>query len=198
MRRWPRRATAIRSAGGTGGPLLGVFLVGIFTRFGRNASNLTGMAVGFVAVVTIALKNRILDATDPDLGDFAARGGKIISYFGWADTALNPLVAIDYRERVGTTVSRPVDDFFRLFMVPGMFHCRGGVGADHLDAMTALIDWVEAGVAPDRIVASQRDGATARRTRPVCPFPQVARFKGTGETDVAANFDCVVRDAPPR
>ena len=85
-------------------------------------------------------------------------------------------------------------EFFRLYMVPGMFHCRGGVGTDRLDAMTALINWVENGTAPASITASQvRDGKIVR-SRPLCPYPQVARYLGNGSTDDAANFACKASD----
>jgi feruloyl esterase len=75
-------------------------------------------------------------------------------------------------------------------MVPGMFHCRGGVGADRFDAMTALIDWVERGIAPDSLTASRMENDAVVRTRPLCPYPQVARHRGTGSIDAAASFAC--------
>jgi feruloyl esterase len=81
-------------------------------------------------------------------------------------------------------------DWFRLFMVPGMFHCRGGVGVDRFDALSALIDWVEGGKAPDRLIGSHVEGARVVRTRPLCPYPQVARYTGTGSIDEAASFAC--------
>jgi len=81
-------------------------------------------------------------------------------------------------------------DFFRLFMVPGMFHCRGGIGVDHLDALTALMSWVEAGKAPDAITATRVESDKVTRSRPLCPYPQVAHFSGTGNSDDAANFAC--------
>ena len=81
-------------------------------------------------------------------------------------------------------------DFFRLFMVPGMFHCRGGVGPDRLDGLTALINWVENGTAPTTITAGQMTDGKVTRTRPLCPYPQVARYSGTGNPDDAANFAC--------
>jgi Tannase and feruloyl esterase len=75
-------------------------------------------------------------------------------------------------------------------MVPGMFHCRGGIGVDHLDALTALINWVEAGKAPDTIIATRIEANKVTRSRPLCPYPQAARVSGTGSTDDAANFVC--------
>lgn len=133
----------------------------------------------------------IIDAKNSDLSRFKARGGKIVMYFGWADPALNPLMGIDYYERVSARMGPSTKDFFRLFMVPGMAHCRGGVGTDECDAFTALVEWVEKGVAPARIVASQSRGGKVVRTRPLCPYPKAAKYSGTGDIDDAANFTCV-------
>jgi feruloyl esterase len=133
----------------------------------------------------------MLDATDPDLRPFKERGGKILSYFGWADSALNPLMEVEYYEEVQRLIGTETEDFFRLFMVPGMFHCRGGVGTDVIDAMTPLIEWVESGTPPDRLVAAQMEGGEVRRTRPLCPYPQVARHDGSGDPDEASSFVCV-------
>jgi feruloyl esterase len=138
--------------------------------------------------------SEMLDATDPDLRPFRDRGGKILSYFGWADAALNPLMEVEYYEEVQGLMGTDVEGFFRLFMVPGMFHCRGGVGTDVIDAMTPLIEWVESGVPPDRIVAAQMDGGELTRTRPLCPYPRVARHDGAGDRDEASSFVCVEPD----
>jgi feruloyl esterase len=132
----------------------------------------------------------LLNATDPNLGPFRARGGRLLMYFGWADTALPPLMGIDYYMKAVAANGLTTPEFFRLFMVPGMFHCRGGVGTDRLDAMTALINWVENGVAPASITASQMDKGKLVRTRPLCPYPQVARYSGPGSQDDAASFAC--------
>jgi len=81
--------------------------------------------------------------------------------------------------------------FFRLFMVPGMFHCGGGVGADTFDKLGPLAGWVEGGAAPDAIPASRVIGGKVVRTRPLCAYPEVARYRGSGSTDDASNFACV-------
>jgi hypothetical protein len=81
-------------------------------------------------------------------------------------------------------------NFYRLFMVPGMFHCRGGVGPSTFDAFTPLAQWVEKGTAPDHIIGSRVVDDKAVRTRPLCPYPQVAKYKGSGSIDDAANFAC--------
>lgn len=135
----------------------------------------------------------LLNATDPDLTTFRARGGKILMYYGWADPALSPLMGVKYFEQVRQTM-KTTDDFFRLFMMPGMFHCGGGPGPDGLDSITPLVQWVERGVAPERLVAAKRQGDRVTRTRPLCPYPQTAVYKGSGSVDEAANFDC--RAAP--
>ena len=132
----------------------------------------------------------LLDATDPDLSEFRARGGKLLMYFGWADTALTPLMAIDYHDRVQARGGGAPGDFFRLFLVPGMFHCRGGVGVDRFDALTPLINWVENGKAPERIQAARVEQGRPVRTRPLCPYPQVARYGGRGSVDEAQSFAC--------
>ena len=132
------------------------------------------------------------NANDPDLSEFRARGGKVIMTYGWADAILQPLMGVEYYERVLEENGPETPEFFRLFMVPGMAHCGGGVGPDRLDAVTAVIDWVEAGRAPDTIVASKVTGDEVVRTRPLCPYPQVARHTGEGSIDDAASFRCVV------
>ena len=135
-----------------------------------------------------------LNATNPDLSRFKARGGKLILYHGWSDAAIAPQNTINYYESVVAKMGRDnSDEFVRLFMVPGMQHCGGGAGpssfGDNID--TALEQWVEKGVAPERIVAAKTDSKNeVLRTRPLCAYPLIARYKGTGSTDDAANFTC--------
>ena len=132
----------------------------------------------------------LLDATDPDLRRFRARGGKILMYYGWADPALTPLMGVGYYERVRAAMGPTTGEFFRLFMMPGVFHCAGGVGPDAVDTMTPLVAWVERGTPPNQLVATRRRGGAVERTRPLCPYPQVARHTGSGSTDDAASFAC--------
>jgi feruloyl esterase len=159
----------------------------------------------------------ILDATNPDLGAFKARGGRLIQYHGWGDAAIAAESSIEYYEqveaRMGTGPNRSVDDFYRLFMVPGMGHCFGGIGPHDFgnpgsmappstdpdrDVVAALERWVEHGTAPDRIVASGIRPATplgnasktVKITRPLCPYPKTAKYSGTGSSDAAENFSC--------
>jgi hypothetical protein len=135
--------------------------------------------------------HQIIDANDPDLSLFRRRGGKLLMYFGWADPQLNPKMGVEYYEQVVEKMGDSTGDFFRLFMVPGMFHCGGGVGTSVFDTATQIVNWVETGQPPARIEASRIVAGAVVRTRPLCPYPQVARYKGTGSTDESANFTCV-------
>jgi feruloyl esterase len=144
---------------------------------------------------------KIMNAIDPDLRAFKKGGGKLILYHGWNDQLISPYNTINYYGSVTTTMGpRDTDDFARLFMVPGMQHCAGGVGPNVFDSVTALEQWVEKGTKPAQIVASHMsDGlptvalakvGTADRTRPLCPYPQVASYKGSGSINEAASFVC--------
>ena len=133
----------------------------------------------------------ILDATDPDLTRFRDAGGKMLMYFGWADTALNPLMGVNYYESAQQVTGERTRDFFRLFMVPGMFHCGGGLGVSRADYLGPLVEWVESGSAPSRIVGARVVGAATEMTRPLCPYPEVARYDGSGDPDSEDSFACV-------
>lgn len=134
----------------------------------------------------------ILDSYDSNLENFAGRGGKIILYHGWSDPLLSPFNTLQYFGEVGTTMGASRrDGFMKLFMAPGMEHCRGGVGPDDFDGMSPLVNWVEKGEAPVTIIARKvsTQGKTLR-TRPWCVFPQIAAYRGSGSTDEAVNFAC--------
>jgi len=145
----------------------------------------------------------IMNSTDPNLRRFKARGGKLILYHGWCDAAIPAQAVIDYYRSVQKKMgSKGTAEFVRLFMVPGMQHCGGGAGPNTFgqfgvaqgDARSniaaALEKWVETGAAPEEIVATKKT-SSAVRTRPLCAYPRVAKYKGTGSTDEAGNFDCV-------
>jgi len=138
--------------------------------------------------------SKLADAKNPDLAKFKQHGGKLIMTYGWADSILQPMMGVNYYEQALAKNGPDTKEFFRLFMVPGMAHCGGGIGPDRNDSMTAMIDWVEKGKAPDSIVASRVVNNQVVRTRPLCPYPQVARYSGSGSIDEAANFACV----PPK
>ena len=135
--------------------------------------------------------SKLADAKDADLSKFRKSGGKLIMTYGWADQILQPMMGVNYYEAVVAKHGKDTPDFARLFMVPGMAHCGGGIGPDRNDAVTAVIDWVEKGKAPDQLIASKVTNGQVVRTRPLCPYPQVARYKGQGSIDDAANFSCV-------
>jgi feruloyl esterase len=131
------------------------------------------------------------NADNADLSRFRRKGGKLIMTYGWADSILQPLMGVRYYEKVAARNGSRTSEFLRLYMVPGMTHCAGGVGTDRFDAMTALIDWVEKGKAPESLRASRVVENREVRSRPLCPYPQVARHTGQGSIDEAASFRCV-------
>jgi feruloyl esterase len=148
-----------------------------------------------------------LDAVNPDLKAFKARGGKLIVYHGWNDPAIPAVNTVNYYESVIAKIGqKEADSFVRLYMVPGMQHCDNGPGADSFGQVGQLIfndpqhsvdaaleQWVEKGTAPDAILASKysEDAQHAlKMTRPLCAFPQAAKYKGNGDTNDAANFIC--------
>lgn len=142
----------------------------------------------------------VLNAVDPDLRDFKQAGGKLILWHGWNDPGVMPRQTIAYYDSVvefagkamGVDGAAYTDDYLRLFMLPGVGHCRGGVGPDRVDWMAAITGWVERGDKPARIVASTvRDGKVTM-TRPLCPYPQVARYDGRGDHNDAASFQCAL------
>ena len=138
------------------------------------------------------IESDIVNATDPDLRTFFGHGGKLLQYHGWSDQLISPRNSINYYLAVLDMRggASKVRESYRLFMVPGMAHCGGGDGPNQFDTISALEQWVEKGKAPDQIIASRmRDGKTDR-TRPLCPYPQVATYKRSGSTDDAANFSC--------
>ena len=146
----------------------------------------------------IATISEILSPTNPDLAPFNKRGGKLLMYHGWADPAISAYGTIDYYEQVVANAGgkRKADDFVRLFLAPGMHHCRGGPGPNAFDALAALEQWVERGIAPKQLIASHSVEGKVVRTRPLCPEPEVARYVGSGSIDDAKNFRCE-RPTPP-
>ncbi len=131
------------------------------------------------------------DAKNPDLSKFKKEGGKLLMTYGWADPILQPMMGVKYFEDAVAKNGPSTTDFFRLFMIPGMSHCSGGIGTDRFDPMTAIVDWVEKNKAPDVLQATRVVNNQVVRSRPLCPYPQVARYKGQGSIDEAVNFSCV-------
>jgi hypothetical protein len=156
--------------------------------------------------------NGVIGTDNPDLSEFQRHGGKMITYHGWTDPLIFPRGTIDYYRRViaANQGFKHVQEFARLFMVPGMNHCSGGVGPVNFgqsgvapvsldkehDAILALQAWVEHGVAPDKIIGSHVDASgKVTFTRPLCPYPEEAIYTGQGDPNDAANFVCLVRHA---
>jgi len=135
--------------------------------------------------------NRI-NALDPDLRPYFAHGGKLIQYHGWSDPQIAPGNSEDYYRSVLKFFGDAdrVRESYRLFMVPGMGHCGGGDGTSTFDMLTALEQWVEGKKTPEQILAARTRDGKVDRTRPLCPYPQTAHYKGSGSTDDAANFVC--------
>lgn len=134
---------------------------------------------------------RMLNATDPDLRRFRQRNGKLLLYHGWSDANFSAQSTIDYYESVRAVVgSEQIGEWARLFLAPGMGHCGGGEGPNVFDPMAALEQWVEQGRAPGSIIATHSTDGKIDRTRPLCPYPQVAKYNGTGSIDEAGSFTC--------
>jgi feruloyl esterase len=156
-------------------------------------ANWNPMTLNFDGNVALADKidDGLINATDPNLKPFFARGGKLLQYHGWNDQLIPPLNSVNYYINVVETVgAETTKDSYRLFMIPGMNHCQGGDGPNTFDKVKPLEDWVEKGQPPDHIIASHSTNGTVDRTRPLCVYPKVATYKGNGSTDDAANFFC--------
>jgi feruloyl esterase len=135
-------------------------------------------------------ENAVMNATDPNLKPFFAHNGKLLIYHGWADSNVAPLNTIKYYKSVMDTLGSGSKNSVRLFMEPGMGHCGGGEGPSVFDKVGPLEKWVEQGKAPEKIIASHSTSGQVDRTRPLCPYPQVAKYKGSGSIDEASNFAC--------
>jgi feruloyl esterase len=144
----------------------------------------------------IDMRGSFIDAINPDLSAFKARGGKLLIYHGWIDGgsggAISPQNSVNYYSNVLAKMGPRQDDWLRLFMVPGMAHCGGGHGPNQVDWLAALERWRESGITPDQIIASRVIDNRLDMTRPLCPYPQAAKYKGIGTTSDAANFVCEV------
>ncbi|MBN2420433.1 MAG: tannase/feruloyl esterase family alpha/beta hydrolase [Deltaproteobacteria bacterium] len=138
--------------------------------------------------------SKIADAKNPDLSGFRKKHGKLLMTYGWSDPVLQPMMGVNYYEEAIKVNGPDTTDFFRLFMVPGMSHCSGGECPNQFDSVTAIVNWVEKERAPEKMIAKQIKDGNVVRSRPLCPYPEVARYKGTGSIDDAVNFECVITE----
>jgi feruloyl esterase len=147
----------------------------------------------------LADSDKVLSFTDPNLKAYFDRGGKLLIYHGWQDPQVPAQSTVQYFNQVlKTTGQKYAGTSIQLYMIPGMNHCQGGPGTDTFNKMGAIESWVATGKAPAQIIASHATQGTVDRTRPLCPFGQVAKWKGTGSTDDAANFSCVAETVNSR
>jgi feruloyl esterase len=183
---------------------------GFFSNFIFDNPAWTAKEFSFDRDYKLAVKKtaEALNATDANLQPFVSRGGKLVLYHGWNDPGIPALMTVDYYNGiVGKIGQSSADGAVRLYMVPGMQHCAGGTGATEFgqgmgargdatkDVFTALEQWTEKGSLPGVITAVKREGEGAARTvvmaRPLCPYPQVAKYDGKGDTKLASSFVCV-------
>jgi len=150
-------------------------------------------AVDFDRDVAAADRSDIarVSASNPDISGYLRRGGKLILSGGWNNALVPAGAVLDYYKsveaQIGITDTRAG---VRLYMVPGMIECNGGPGTDTFDMLSVMRHWVENGEAPNDVPASRVEHGKVVRTRPLCPYPQVATYRGTGSTDEAKNFVC--------
>jgi Tannase and feruloyl esterase len=138
-----------------------------------------------------ALMDPVLSAVNPDLRKYKRSGGKVIVWHGWADPAISPYNTLHYYDTVAAKTGGDMDDFYRIFFVPDMGHCgAGATGPDKFDVVAALESWVEKDVAPTRIEATRYEDGKVKRAWPLCKYPQVAKYDGSGSSDEARNFTC--------
>lgn len=190
-----------------------VFAEGFFKNMITSSQPLDFKTVKIQDAIKLAEEQQAhtFNADNPDLAAFAKRGGKLIIYHGWSDAALPPVATIQYLESVEKTLGKKTaGNSVRLYMAPGVQHCAGGPGPDSFgqlgraaahdpdhDIRLALESWVEKGTAPDKIIAAKFVNAEngsphATMTRPLCPYPEIAKYKGNGDDKDAANFVCAM------
>lgn len=146
----------------------------------------------------VRMDNGLMASVNFDLKPFFERGGKLLMWHGWSDPQVPAEHSTIFFNNVKRTVGADAERSLALFMLPGVTHCGGGPGPDSFDKMAAISEWVERGRKPSRIIASHLTDGRVDRTRPLCPFPQVARYNGQGSTDDAESFSCVAEPAPRR
>jgi len=139
---------------------------------------------------SLARARKLYDATSHDLRAFKARGGKLLMWHGLSDASIIATSSVGYYEGVEKLMGgrAQTQDFFRLFLIPGVHHCSGGPGLSDFDALTLLENWVERGQPPDVMIASRKANGVAERTRPIYPYPLLPRYSGQGDAKLASSF----------
>jgi feruloyl esterase len=170
-----------------GGTTPGALQMDTFRYLGHQDPNWDWKTFDLDKDIALANKNAgFINATETDLGKFKARGGKLLLYHGWADPAIPAENTVNYYQSVLARMGKGQDDWLRLYMVPGMGHCGGGTGPNQVDWFGTLEKWKEGNVTP----AVTGSNAALGLTRPLCPHPQVAQYKGSGDPNAASSFEC--------
>ena len=160
---------------------------------GDSAWDFRTTAVDFDRHVALADRSDIarVNASNADISEYVRRGGKLILSGGWNNALVPAGAVLDYYHRVEASLGiENTRRAVRLYMVPGMIECNGGPGTDTFDLLGVMRRWVERGQAPHEVIASRVESGKVVRTRPLCPYPQVATYQGKGSTDEARNFVC--------
>ena len=151
------------------------------------------MPIDFDRHVALADRSDIarVSASNPDISAYVRQGGKLILSGGWNNALVPAGAVLDYYNRVTATIGADsARQAVRLYMVPGMIECNGGPGTDTFDMLGVMRRWVERGQTPNEVIASRVEHGTVVRTRPLCPYPQTATYRGAGSTDTASSFVC--------
>ena len=145
--------------------------------------------------LTDKIDHGLINATDPDLSAFFKHGGKLLQFHGWNDQQISPFNSINYYKSVQARLGNDMKlgNTYRLFMVPALMHCSGGEGANQFNPVAVLEQWREFNVIPEKIIAEHVTDGVVDNTRPLCPYPEVAVYKGSGSIHDAGSFSCKAR-----
>ena len=186
----PGSETGWQVIGGTADQPLGVSMGSFLVAYDNAQWDWRGFDLDRDLKIVDEKVGTIINAVNPDLSAFKARGGKLLLYHGWNDTAISPGNTINYYSSVLSKMGTKQDNWIRLFMAPGVAHCGNGPGPNQFNFMAALERWRESGIAPDSITAYHVTNNRVDLTRPLCVYPELAQYKGTGSTNDASSFTC--------